>query len=108
MTELALSSVVAQLRAELEAAMLEGTGKRLQFELGPVEVSLKVAVGSAGSTGGKIRIYVLEAGADAKLTSESVQELKLTLTPMDTSRPAGPDGRAASVRIAGTELDGER
>ena len=42
-----LASVVRQLRAELNEALVGAEGERLRFELGPVENSLRVTVGHA-------------------------------------------------------------
>ncbi len=62
---------------------------RLRFELGPVEMSLRVTVGQEGGAGAKVRFWVIEAGADAKLSRESVQENKLVLTPGSPQLSAG-------------------
>ena len=55
--------------------------RRLRFELGPVELSLTVTVGREATPGAKIRFWVIEAGADARISREAVQEIKLVLTP---------------------------
>ena len=102
-----LASVVRQLRAELNEALAGAQGERLRFELGPVEVSLSVTLGRDATPGAKIRFWVIEAGADAKLSGESVQEITLVLTPVDTQAPPGPGGRPASVLIEGGAVDGE-
>ena len=62
-----LASVVRQLRAELNEALADAEGERLRFELGPVEMSLRVTVSQEGGAGAKVRFWVIEAGADAKL-----------------------------------------
>ena len=91
-----LASVVRQLRAELNEALEEAEGERLRFELGPVELSLTVTVGREAAPGAKIRFYVVEAGADAKISRESAQDIKLVLTPRDVEALVGPDGKLAS------------
>ena len=103
-----LASVVRQLRAELNEALAGAEGERLRFELGPVEVSLTVTVGRESTPGARVRFWVIEAGADAKVSREAVQEIKLVLTPLDTLAPAGPGGRAASPLITGSAVEGER
>jgi hypothetical protein len=100
---LELASVVRQLRAELNEAMSEADGERLRFELGPVELSLTVTIGREASPGAKIRFWVIEAGADAKISRESVQDIKLVLTPRDMEAPAGPDGKQPSPLIDGAQ-----
>ena len=102
-----LASVVRQLRAELNEALAGAQGERLRFELGPVEVSLSVTLGRDATPGAKIRFWVIEAGADARVSREAVQEIKLVLTPIDTQAPPGPGGKAASVFIEGRAVDGE-
>jgi hypothetical protein len=102
-----LASVVRQLRVELNEALADAQGERLRFELGPVEMSLRVMVGREASPGAKVRFWVIEAGADAKLSRESVQEIKLVLTPVDTQALPGLTGKPASVLIEGGAVDGE-
>lgn len=99
--------MVRQLRAELNEALDDGDGERLRFELGPVELSLSVTVGREAAPAAKIRFWVIEAGADAKVSREAVQDIKLVLTPRDTAAPAGPDGRQPSPLIGGTRHRGE-
>jgi hypothetical protein len=103
-----LATVVRQLRAELNEAMADAEGERLRFGLGPVEVSLTVTVGRDATPGAKVRFWVIEAGVDAKVSREAVQEIKLVLTPVDTQAPVGPDGRAAAPLIRGSAVEGER
>ena len=108
MAGLELASVLRQLRAELNEAMDEAEGERLRFELGPVELSLTVTVGQEATPGAKIRFWVIEAGADAKVSREAVQEIKLVLTPRDIKALPGPDGKPSPPLIEGTPLPGER
>jgi hypothetical protein len=107
MAGLELASVVRQLRAELNEAMDDAQGERLRFELGPIELSLTVTVGREATPGAKIRFWVVEAGADAKVSRESAQEIKLVLTPQDMGAPPGPDGKPAAVVIEGKPVPGE-
>jgi len=100
--------MVRQLREELTEAMADGEGERLRFELGPVELSLTVTVGREAKPGAKIRFWVIEAGADARISREAVQEIKLVLTPRDMEAAPGPAGKPASVLIGGQEQPGER
>jgi Trypsin-co-occurring domain 2 len=102
-----LASVVRQLRAELNEALADAQGERLRFELGPVQVALSVTVGREGGAGAKVRFWVIEAGADAKVSRDSVQEIKLVLTPVDTQAPAGPGGKLAAPLIEGVAVAGE-
>ena len=102
-----LASVVRQLRAELTAALDDAEGERLRFELGPVELSLAVTVGREAGPGAKIRFWVIEAGTDAKISRETVQDIKLVLTPRDVTVPLGADGRPVPPLISGKRQQGE-
>lgn len=108
MADLELASVVRQLRAELNEAMDGAEGERLRFELGPVELSLTVTVGRQATPGAKIRFWVVEAGADARISREAMQDIKLVLTPWDTKAPLRPDGKPAPPLIEGKPVPGER
>ena len=50
---------------------------------------------------------MIEAGAEAKVSREAVQEIKLVLAPIDTQAPVGPDGKAAAPLIEGRAVEGE-
>jgi hypothetical protein len=105
---LELASVVRELRAELNQAMEEAEGERLRFELGPVELNVTVTVGRKAETGAKIRFWVIEAGVDAGISREAVQDIKLVLTPFDMKAPPGPDGKPAAAIVKGRPRPGER
>ncbi len=105
---LELASVVRQLRTELNEAMADAEGERLRFELGPVELSLRVTVGREAAPGVKVRFWVIEAGADAKVSRDAVQEIKLVLNPQDMTAPLGPDGKPVPPLITGKEVARER
>jgi hypothetical protein len=107
MSDLDLASVVRQLRTELDDAMDEAEGERLRFELGPVELTLTVTVSRGTTPGAKIRFWVVEAGADVNLSRESVQDIKLVLTPRDMKAPLGSDGKPVPPLIEGKQQPGE-
>jgi Trypsin-co-occurring domain 2 len=103
-----LASVVRQLRAELNEALTDAEGERLRFELGPVELSLMVTVGREGTPGAKVRFWVVEAGAGARVSREAVQQIKLVLSPRDMGIPPGSDGKPGPPLIEGQVAPGER
>ncbi|MDQ3150272.1 MAG: hypothetical protein M3R63_00605 [Actinomycetota bacterium] len=96
-----LAQVISRLRQELSAAMREGEGEDLRFELGPVELELTVAVSREAGPNAKVRFWVVELGADGKVASQATQRITLTLDP----RRRGVEGRPA---ISGSEQPGER
>lgn len=76
-----LAVVIRDLRAELEAAVIAADGAGLQFELGPVELEVSVAVERSAASGAKVRFWVAEASGEGKLGSTGTQRIKLSLTP---------------------------
>lgn len=109
MSGLELANVIRHLREELDEALHQGTDQRLRFELGPLELSLSFTVGKASTPGAKMRFWVVEAGTETTFLNESVQTIKLVLTPRDTAAGAlTPDGRIAPPLIEGTRMDDER
>jgi Trypsin-co-occurring domain 2 len=108
MGDLELASVLRQLRTELNDAMDDAGGERLRFELGPVELSLTVTVSRETAPGARIRFWVVEAGADARISREGVQDIRLVLTPRDMNAPLGLDGKPAPPLVRGKPQPGER
>ena len=96
-----LAQVISQLRQELSAAMRDGEGEELRFELGPVELELAVAVSKDAGPNAKVRFWVVELGADAKVASQATQWITLTLDPHHR-------GVADKPLISGSEQAGER
>lgn len=82
-----LAKLIDQLRDELTAASKAGAGKDFQFEVGPVELELTVAVTKDAGGSGKVRFWVVELGADAKLSAATTQRIKLTLDPRRAGEP---------------------
>lgn len=96
-----LTSVIRDLRGELEAAIDAGADAALRFDLGPVELELSVAVERSGGGQAKVRFWVVELGTDAKTDVTSTQKVKLTLTP----RLAGT---GTTPQVAGLPEPGEQ
>lgn len=97
-----LAAVIGQLRAELTEAAEAGEGEEFRFEVGPIELELTVAVSKEAGPNAKVKFWVVELGADAKLTATNTQRIKLTLD----LRRAGEPGRRPE--ISGRGRDGER
>jgi len=96
-----LAQVIGQLRRELSAAIRDGEGEELRFELGPVELELTVAVSREAGPNAKVRFWVIELGADATVSSQATQRITLTLDPRRR-------GVAGKPLISGSEQAGER
>ena len=96
-----LAQVISQLRQELSTTMREGEGEDLWFELGPVELELTVAVSKEAGPNAKMRFWVIELGAEGKVSSQATQRITLTLDPRRR-------GVAGKPLISGSEQAGER
>ncbi|MFF7753500.1 trypco2 family protein [Streptomyces sp. NPDC007971] len=99
-----LAAMVRELKEQLNAAMAETGPGPLRFELGSVEIEATVAVDRTGGVDGKVKFWVVEAGADASLSDSRTHRITLTLHPSLVA----PDGTPHRVLIAGEEADGER
>ena len=104
-----LADVIKELRAELDRARTAADDSALRFGLGPVQLEVTVALDREGSAGGKVRFWVAEASAEARIASTSTQRITLTLNPT-LGRP-GEEAHttsATSVYVHGTAAPGER
>jgi NTP-dependent ternary system trypsin peptidase co-occuring protein len=90
--ELGLASVLEALHDELESAWKAGQGRPVRFRATEVTLTLETVARLDKEGSGKIRWYVLEAGAALTSGSERSQTLTLTLTPTvyDDNGQAGP------------------
>jgi len=96
-----LARVVQDLRSELEAAIVQGDGAALRFEIGPVELEVVVGVEQSANSGGRVRFLVAEIGSDGKVQSTSTQRIKLVLQPKLAAT-------GAPLEIAGDARHNER
>jgi hypothetical protein len=105
-----LADVINDLRSELDRARLAAEGSALRFGLGPVELELTVELAREGTTGGKVRFWVVDVDAKGKLASTSTQRIKLTLNP-SLGIPGGEGAQSASpvsVYVQGAAAPVER
>jgi Trypsin-co-occurring domain 2 len=77
-----LAEFVAGLRSELRAAQAR-RDPGLQFAVGPVSVEFSVVTKREGGPEGKVRFWVVEAGASVTWSREATQKVSLMLTPVD-------------------------
>jgi NTP-dependent ternary system trypsin peptidase co-occuring protein len=104
-----LAEVINQLRVELDKARAAAVGAELQFALGPVELEVLVSLEQEGGVGGKVRFWVVELGADGKVTSASTQRIKLSLQPqVVASGQAGTGSESTTAFVGGAREPGER
>jgi NTP-dependent ternary system trypsin peptidase co-occuring protein len=80
----ALSEALDALREGLERFWAESEGRDLRIRVDDVTLTLQVVARREKEGGGKVRWWVIEAGADVKTGSETMQTLVLKLTPEST------------------------
>jgi NTP-dependent ternary system trypsin peptidase co-occuring protein len=85
-----LSSVIRDLREELERAVAAAQDAQLRFEVGTVELEVSVALERTGHAGAKVRFWVVEAEANAAVGAASLQRITLALTPVLTASGTSP------------------
>jgi hypothetical protein len=100
-----LSDMIRELRQQLTTALSDGEGETVRFELGSVEVEATVAVSREAGAESKVRLWVVDAGANGKYAHAETQRVTLTLTPKTLPADGGQPG---TVLIAGGEVGGER
>lgn len=88
-----LTEVVTALQEELAEAARAGAGRDVRFPVEAVTLEFQVAVTVDATAGGKAKFWVLELGAEAGHSRETVQTVTLQL-----GAPVGRDGQ--TVRIA--------
>ena len=104
-----LAEVIRQLREELEIARTAATGAELQFEMGPIELEVLVALEKDVGTGLKVRFWVVDLGGDARVSASSTHRIKLTLQPtIPAASPQSAPGSRVSAYVSGGEVAGER
>lgn len=87
-----LAEMIAQLRGELAAAMAaaqDAEDDTLRFELGAVQLEAEFAVQRSAGADGRIRFWVVEAGASGQQASSTTHRVTLSLEP----RVRGTDQR---------------
>ncbi|GAA3648755.1 trypco2 family protein [Streptomyces iranensis] len=84
-----LGSAVQVIRDGLVAAAEQAEGQDLTFELGDIQMEFTVELRKELKGGGKVKAWVLEAGADATRMSAKTHRVAFTLKPKD-SRTGDP------------------
>jgi len=76
-----LSTMLASLRKELGKAQQEGDGKEIKFAVSDVELELQLTVTEEGGGKAGVKFWVVNAETGGKITSQSIQKIKLNLKP---------------------------
>lgn len=98
-----LRDMIKQLRHDLTAAITDGVGEPVRFELGPVQIEATVVVEGAAEADGRVRFLVVEAGGKGSASHSLSQRITLTLCP----KTVAPDGTARTALIASGEVERE-
>ena len=77
-----LAESIRALRDELAEADRTGAGSDIRFRLKPIMLTVQTVVRREAGANGKIRWWLVEAGAEGKVMSESTQTLQLELEPL--------------------------
>jgi Trypsin-co-occurring domain 2 len=97
--ELGIASAIEGLRVELEEAWATSAGKPVRFRVSDVTLTVQTVARREAGVSGKVRWYLIEAGADGRVARESTQTLVLTLTPA----LYGETGTAGPLDVSGEE-----
>jgi len=85
-----LSAAIQALRLELMRAWSEGQEQSVRFKPSPVELTLQLAVTSAGGAKAGVRWWLIELGGEVSRESVVTQTVKLTLDPRLVSSGTPP------------------
>ena len=92
MSKIGLGEVIDALHAELAAAVKKAQEQDIRFPIGSVQLEFQVGVTWDEKVNGGVKFWVLELGANASHTNESVQKVTLNL-----EAPVDAEGRAVKV-----------
>lgn len=84
MADIELADAIRDLRTQLSRAAKEAKESDIKFELGPIELELKVAAKKEAGADAGVKWLVFNAGAKANFAAEATQTIKLTLNPQDS------------------------
>ncbi|MFF2851527.1 trypco2 family protein [Streptomyces sp. NPDC058001] len=96
-----LAEMIGQLRAELARAMVAAEGEELRFGLGTVELEAEFVVERSAGGEGRVRFWVVEAGASGQVGTSATHRVTLSLEPLLRDSDARP-------WVSGAEAAGER
>src|SRR5664279_4022138 len=88
-----LAAALEALRQELDEAWRESKDQHVRFRAEQVLLTVQAVARTENKVGGKLRWWVVEAGADRMAGREATQTLELTLSPQlfdDTGKLIGP------------------
>ncbi|WP_405501905.1 trypco2 family protein [Streptomyces anulatus] len=93
-----LADAVASIRNQLIDAATRATDRPVSFAVGDIQMEFTLELRREAKAGGRVKAWVVEAGADAARTTGRTHKVAFTLTPRNTAT-----GEAWEI---GTEDDG--
>lgn len=91
-----LADAINEVRAELLRAQSTGASEDLRFRLGEVTLELAVELGRQGGGEAAVKVWVVNLGANATVSSTRTHTVTVTMTP----ETLGEDGQWHEVRVA--------
>ncbi|GHC68993.1 trypco2 family protein [Streptomyces cinnamoneus] len=97
--DIELAEAVRAIRSGLTRAAAAGAGEDLAFDVGDIALEFTVELRRDAKAGGKVKAWIVEAGADASRGSARTHKVAFTLTPRD--RRTGEGWKVGNDRPAG-------
>jgi hypothetical protein len=98
--DIGLSAALEALRQELDEAWAAGAGERIRFQVSDITLVVQVVARRQTQGGGKLRWWILEAGAEQTRGKEMTQTLTLKLTPAMGDQAVASSPQATGQREA--------
>jgi hypothetical protein len=101
-----LAEAIKGLRADLERAIddRDWSSSKIRFRLKPIHLKLQAVAKREGGVEGKVRWYVVEAGATGKLASEVTQTIELELEPLELDAT----GQRVQLEVSSSQPSGKK
>ncbi|NEB04312.1 trypco2 family protein [Streptomyces sp. SID13726] len=84
-----LAEVVGAVRDGLMEAASQGTGQGLRFELGDIQMEFVVEMRRDARARGGVKAWVVDAGAEAGVSTAGTHKVSFTLKPRNTATGQG-------------------
>ncbi|MFJ7063802.1 trypco2 family protein [Streptomyces sp. NPDC101115] len=102
-----LADAIASVREQLLIAAGRATGQAVAFEVGDIEMEFSVELRKEAKAGGKIKAWVVEAGADASRSRGDTHRVSFTLKPRNPATGgAWLVGNEEEADLSGFAADG--
>ncbi|RSS38083.1 trypco2 family protein [Streptomyces sp. WAC08241] len=85
MTEIELADAIQSVRDQLVTAAARATGQPVAFEVGDIEMEFTIELRKEVKAGGKVKAWVVEAGADAGRSRGDIHRVSFTLKPRNAT-----------------------